>query len=132
MEKEHRVPLSDEAITLLTAMSRIGGTDLVFTNTKGAQLSDMALTAVLRRMGRKVTAHGFRSTFRDWASERTNYPREVCEMALAHAIDDKVEAAYRRGDLFEKRSRMMKEWGKVCGTVATTATVTQIINKSLA
>ncbi len=117
MRREHRVPLSEEAIVLLQALPRIEGTDLLFPNTKGTALSDMTLTAVLRRMKRAVTAHGFRSTFRDWASERTNYPRDVCEMALAHAIGDKVEAAYRRGDLFAKRRRMMKDWAKFCGTV---------------
>jgi integrase len=75
----------------------------------------MALLALLKRVGRTdITAHGFRSTFRDWAAERTNYPREVAEMALAHAIGDKVEAAYRRGDLFEKRRRLMQDWANYC------------------
>jgi integrase len=75
----------------------------------------MALLVLLGRMGRgDVTAHGFRSTFRDWAAERTNFPREVAEAALAHAIDDKVEAAYRRGDLFEKRRRLMDAWAEFC------------------
>jgi integrase len=130
MKREHRVPLSDESIALLKGMPNIGGTDLIFPNTKGTVLSDMTLTAVLRRMGKSVTAHGFRSTFRDWTSERTSYPRDVCEMALAHTIADKVEAAYRRGDLFEKRTRLMRDWAKFCGTVATTATVTPIKSKS--
>ena len=72
---------------------------------------------LLGRMGRgDLTAHGFRSTFRDWAAERTNFPREVCELALAHAIGDKVEAAYRRGDLFEKRRRLMVAWAKWCSS----------------
>ena len=71
----------------------------------------MAMMALLRRMGRgEITTHGFRSTFRDWASERTNFPPQVCEMALAHAIEDATEAAYRRGDLFEKRRRLMDAW----------------------
>lgn len=73
-----------------------------------------------------ITAHGFRSTFRDWAAESTNYPRDVAEMALAHTIGDKVEAAYRRGDLFEKRKRMMDDWAKFCGTVAKTYNVVAI------
>jgi integrase len=91
----------------------------------------MTLTAVLRRMGRgDITAHGFRSSFRDWCSERTNYPRDVAEMALAHAIGDKVEAAYRRGDLFEKRRLMMRDWGKFCAEVAKTADVIPIRQKS--
>ena len=72
------------------------------------------MLAVLDRMQVPVTVHGFRSSFRDWVSERTNYPREVAEMALAHTIDDKVEAAYRRGDLFAKRVRLMAEWGRFC------------------
>ncbi len=131
MKREHRAALNDEAVTLLESLPRTG--DLIFPNAKGAMLSDMTLTAVLRRMGRAdITAHGFRSTFRDWASERTNYPRDVAEMALAHAIGDKVEAAYRRGDLFEKRRRMMKEWGKFSGKVQPAGTVTPIKGKAVA
>ena len=74
----------------------------------------MTLTAVLRRMKVDAVPHGFRSTFRDWAAERTNYPGDLAEMALAHAISDKVEAAYRRGDLFEKRRKMMNDWAAFC------------------
>ena len=89
--REHRVPLSSAVVTLLTALPRIAGNDLVFPAPRGGRLSDMTLSAVLRRM--KVTAvpHGFRSTFRDWAAERTSYPRDAAEMALAHTIGDKVE-----------------------------------------
>ena len=77
------------------------------------------MTEVLRRMGRgDITVHGFRSTFRDWAAERTNFPNEVIEMALAHTIGDKTEAAYRRGDLFEKRRRLMSEWAAYCNAPA--------------
>lgn len=108
--KEHRVPLSAEALALLKALPRMAATDLVFPASRGGMLSDMTLAAVLRRMAVPAVPHGFRSTFRDWASERTNYPREAAEMALAHAIGDKVEAAYRRGDLFEKRRRLMADW----------------------
>jgi integrase len=126
MKVEHRVPLTGEAIALLKAIPRIVGTDLVFPSIKKTELSDMTLTAVLRRMNVAVTAHGFRSTFRDWASERTSYDRNTCEMALAHAIGDKVEEAYRRGDLFEKRTRLMRDWAKFCGSVATSASVTSI------
>jgi integrase len=87
----------------------------------------MALLALLKRMGRPdLTAHGFRSTFRDWAAECTNYPREVAEMALAHAVSDKVEAAYRRGDLFEKRHRLMSEWSRFCETPKAAAEVVPI------
>ena len=108
--KDHRVPLSDAALALLRELPRIAGTDLVFPAPRGGLLSDMTLVAVTRRMGVAAVPHGFRSTFRDWCSERTNHPREVAEMALAHTIGDKVEAAYRRGDLFEKRRAMMSEW----------------------
>jgi integrase len=82
-------------------------------------LSDMSLTAVLRRMKRgDLTAHGFRSTFRDWAAEATAFPPELAEMALSHAVGNKVEAAYRRGDLFEKRRRLMDDWGAFCSTAS--------------
>lgn len=112
--KEHRVPLSAPAVSLLRGLSRQAGTDIVFPGTKGQALSDMTLTAIMRRMGLKEVPHGLRSTFRDWTSERTNYPREVAEMALAHTIGNKVEAAYRRGDLFEKRQQMMADWAAFC------------------
>lgn len=108
--KEHRVPLSDEALALLRGLPRIAGTDLVFPAPRGGVLSDMTLVAVTRRMEVAAVPHGFRSTFRDWCSERTSCPREVAQMALAHTIGDKVEAAYRRGDLFEKRRSMMSKW----------------------
>lgn len=115
--KEHRIPLSDAAMAVLNQMEH--SAKLIFPGrAEGKPLSDMSLSAVLRRMGRDdLTVHGFRSTFRDWASESTNYPRDVAEMALAHAIGNKVEAAYRRGDLFAKRTRMMEDWAKFCGTV---------------
>lgn len=117
MKREHRVPLSGATMAILEALPRIAGTDLIFPGRKGP-LSDMTLTAVLKRMGRgDITQHGFRSTFRDWAAEMTSYPHEVCEMALAHAVGNKIEAAYRRGDLFEKRRRIMEDWGKYCSTV---------------
>lgn len=113
--KEHRVPLSVEAIRLLESLPKSDKTPLVFASTKGTMLSDMTVTAVLRRMGRKVTAHGFRSTFRDWAGETTAYPREVIEHALAHQLKDKAEAAYARGTLFDKRKKLMRDWGRFCG-----------------
>lgn len=124
--KDHRVPLSPAAVTLLRALPRIVGSATVFQAPRGGVLSDMALTAVMRRMGASAVPHGFRSTFRDWASERTNYPRDVAEMALAHTIGDKVEAAYRRGDLFEKRRRMMEEWAKFCEAPAKAGEVVPI------
>ena len=83
-------------------------------NSNGSPLSDMTLTAVLRRMGIDAVPHGFRSTFRDWAAEQTDYSNEVAEMALAHAVSNKVEAAYRRGDLFAKRRGLMQDWATYC------------------
>lgn len=112
--REHRVPLSDAAVNLLTALPRLADSDTVFWSPRGGQLSDMALTAVLRRMKVNAVPHGFRSTFRDWAAECTNYPNEVAEMALAHTVGDKVEAAYRRGDMLEKRAMMMSDWAAYC------------------
>ena len=124
--KEHRVPLSDAAVKLLRALPVIDGSELLFPNTKGKALSDMTLTATLRRMGCKVTAHGFRSTFRDWAGETSGYAREVIEHALAHQLKDKAEASYARGTLFDKRRRLMADWAKYCATMATSASVTPI------
>lgn len=116
--KEHRVPLSDAAVTLLKALPRIVGNNLVFPAPRGGQLSDMSLTAVLKRMERgELTQHGFRSTFRDWAGETTAYPREVIEHALAHQLKDKAEAAYQRGDLLAKRADLMADWAATCGEV---------------
>ena len=123
--REHRVPLSPRAVEI--AKAQPDGPFLFAGGKAGAPLSDMAMLKLLDRMGRKgVTVHGFRSTFRDWAAERTSYPREVCEMALAHSISDKVEAAYRRGDLFEKRKRLMLEWARFCDTPTQGAKVTAI------
>ncbi len=132
-KREHRVPLSVRVIEVLRSLPVVAG-ELVFPGMReGSPLSDMTLTAVLKRMGRAdLTAHGFRSSFRDWAAERTNYPREVAEMALAHTIGDKVEAAYRRGDLFEKRRRMMEDWSRFCDTVQTTGAVVPIRAKDAA
>ncbi len=107
--REHRVPLSEPALELLRGLTAGAPADLVFPGLRGP-LSDMSLTAVLRRMKVPATAHGFRSSFRDWVSEHTHYPGEVAEMALAHAVGDKVEAAYRRGDLFDKRVALMGDW----------------------
>ncbi|EAM8616017.1 DUF4102 domain-containing protein [Salmonella enterica] len=113
--KEHRVPLSDTAVLLLLALPRFKGNKLVFPAPRGGQLSDMSLTAVLKRMGRAdLTQHGFRSTFREWAGETTSYPREVIEHALAHQLADKVEAAYQRGTLWPKRVSLMTEWSNYC------------------
>jgi integrase len=108
--REHRVPLSGPATELLAALPRERlSNDYLFPGLRGP-LSDMSLTAVLRRMEVSATPHGFRSTFRDWVAEHTEYSREVAEMALSHAIGDKVEAAYRRGDLLAKRVALMNDW----------------------
>ena len=114
--REHRVALSGRAIAVLSAMRAERQSEVVFPGRRlDRPLSNMAFLAVLKRMGRPdLTAHGFRSSFRDWAAERTDHSRDVVEMALAHSIGDKVEAAYRRGDLFEKRTLLMEEWAGHC------------------
>lgn len=115
--KEHRVPLSVQALSVITDMQKVSTSNtIIFPGRKSdTQLSDMSLTAVLKRMERgDLTMHGFRSTFRDWAAESTNYPTEMAEMALAHTVGDKVEAAYRRGDMLEKRREMMQTWATYC------------------
>src|SRR5262249_26784787 len=131
--REHRVPLSGPVLALLKklrplALTRDGEPNPaapVFPGPRRAlPMSSMTMLMLLRRMKRNdVTAHGFRSTFSDWAAERTAYPREVVEMALAHAVENKVEAAYRRGDLFQKRRQLMDAWARHCATVKAGATV---------
>lgn len=115
--REHRVPLSARAVAILKTLRPLGHGDFVFPGPReGKALSNMAMLQLLKRMGRgDLTVHGFRSSFRDWTSERTNFPREVCEAALAHTIPDQVEAAYRRGDLFDKRVKLMSLWADHCG-----------------
>jgi integrase len=118
--KEHRVPLSSAAISVMERMKEIRDPSQpwIFQGPRKKGLSNGAFLALLKRMKRSdITAHGFRSTFRDWCAEQTAYPREVAEMALAHAISNKVEAAYRRGDLFEKRRRLMEDWATYCGKI---------------
>lgn len=111
--KEHRVPLSPRAVTILEETQQLGG-NYLFPGVQRDKLSGMAMAMLLRRMKQDVTVHGFRSAFRDWASECTGYSHEVAEMALAHTISNAVERAYRRGDLFEKRRRLMDEWAAYC------------------
>lgn len=111
--REHRVPLSSRGIELLSATKKLEH-PFLFPGQQGGQMSGMAMAMLLRRMGHVVTVHGFRSTFRDWASETTAFPHEVCEMALAHTIANKAEAAYRRGDIFDKRRMLMDEWAHHC------------------
>lgn len=122
----HRVPLSNAALVVLERMRVIQQDEFVFPSTKkGKRLSNMALLVLLRRMKRTdLTTHGFRSTFSDWAAECTNFPREVAEIALAHTISNKVEAAYPRGDLFDKRCRLMDAWAEYCAaTISAPGTV---------
>lgn len=116
-KRVHRVPLSTYAIAvLISARLLCGNSEYIFPGRSfKAPLSNMTLLAILRRMKLSVTAHGFRSSFRDWAAETTNFPRELAEMALAHTIENKVEAAYRRGDLLEKRAEMMQSWSVFLG-----------------
>ncbi len=130
--REHRVPLSEPTMAVVRAMAQLGTEGFVFPGLKtAAALSDRALTkAVHVAGGNGATVHGFRSTFRDWCAETTNYPRELAEAALAHVLKDKTEAAYQRGDLLEKRRRLMSEWAAFCnkpiitGEVVTLRTAT--------
>jgi integrase len=124
--KEHKIPLVDDAIKLLRNLPRFEGSEYIFTAPRGGPLSDMTISAVCKRMKVNAVPHGFRSTFRDWAAENTNFPREVAEMSLAHTIESAVEAAYRRGDLFRKRRKLMESWAAYCNKVQDTATVTPI------
>jgi integrase len=124
--REHVVPLSAPAVKLLREMPRFRGVAYVFPSPKRTPLSDMTLTAALRRMKVNATAHGFRSAFRDWCAESTNYPREVAEMALAHTIGSAVEAANRRGDLMAKRTRLMRDWAAFLATKPAASNVTPI------
>jgi integrase len=131
--RQHTVPLSKHAIELLRELPTEEDNHHVFVGPRaGSGLSNMAMTAALRRMGyRHVTVHGFRSSFRDWAAERTDYPNHVVEMALAHAVGDKVEAAYRRGDLLAKRRQLAEAWARFCAApVVTGKTVVSIRGRS--
>jgi integrase len=129
--REHRVPLSEAAIAVLDEVAPLwghrSGAWLFPGGRPEGPLSNMAMIMLLRRMGYgDLTVHGFRSTFRDWCAEATNYPREVAEAALAHILADKVEAAYRRSDLFEKRRRLMEDWARFCAQPARPAEVVPI------
>jgi integrase len=123
--RAHRIPLSDRALELLDLLPRLVNDDgdeidLVFPGMRGDKpLSDMSLTACMRRLDLTAVPHGFRSTFTDWTAERTSYPADVREMALAHAIGNETEAAYRRGDLFDKRRNLMNDWAQFLSTAPT-------------
>ena len=137
-KREHQVPLSSAALALLALMPKDSDGDFVFASPRGQPLSDMSLTAVIRRMngddtpiwtdanGKGITVHGFRSSFRMWAAETTNYPREVAEHALAHQLPDVVERAYQRGSQFAKRAALMADWSAYCAKVPTDAVVKPI------
>jgi integrase len=128
-ELEHRVPLSDAALAVLDAVAPLWDADgWLFPGTShGKPLSNMAMIMLLRRMGHgDLTVHGFRSTFRDWAAEATNHPREIAEKALAHVVGDETERSYQRGDLLEKRRRLMNDWATFCARSAALAEVVPI------
>jgi integrase len=129
MDREHRIPLSSEAVAMLKALPRVAESRLVFPAARGGELSDMSLSAAMKRMHaadsaaggvgfvdsaskRSAVPHGLRSTFRDWVAERTTYPGDMAEVALAHRINNAVEASYRRGDMVEKRRKMMDDWAE--------------------
>jgi len=132
MDREHRIPLTARAVAMLKALPRLEGNALVFPAARGGQLSDMTLSATMKRMHeseiaqggagfidrtskRPAVPHGLRSTFRDWVAEKTTYPGDMAEVALAHRIGNAVEASYRRGDMIEKRRRMMADWADFMG-----------------
>lgn len=130
--KEHRVPLSDAALAVLEDAKKVCQGEYIFPGVRsGKPMSDMSLTMLLRRLHKGVTVHGFRSAFRDWAAEVTHFPGEMAEMALAHVVGNKVEAAYRRGDMFEKRRQMMADWASWCEPKKA-ATVTPTKSKAAA
>jgi len=117
MKQEHRVPLCRDAIKLFQALPRFEGSNFLFTAPRGGPLSDMSISMLCRRMKVEAVPHGFRSTFKDWAAETTSFPDMVSEMALAHKVNNEVVAAYRRGDLFDKRRRLMDAWTEYLNTI---------------
>jgi len=124
--REHRIPLSTSAMTLLKSIPKFEGNDNVFQGRDSNPLSDMSMTLQMRRMKANAVPHGFRSTFVDWAAEHTNYPPELREMALSHTLSDKTQAAYQRGDLFERRRALMEDWARFIDRKPIRANVTQL------
>jgi integrase len=125
--KEHRVPLSRRAVELLKEMWAIRRGEAIFYGMRDGPVAGITVLMLAKQVaGAPITVHGFRSTFRDWAAEQTNYPREVAEMALAHAVGDAVERAYARTDLFERRRKLMESWATYCGRPATKGEVVPI------
>jgi integrase len=131
--KQHRVPLSDAAVAILEDMASIRQSAFVFPGIRDSRpLSNLAMRNSLKRASRQeITIHGFRSSFRDWCGEQTNFPREIAEAALAHRVGDTVEAAYRRGDALEKRRRLMNTWADYCARPALTGAVIPISTRSV-
>ncbi len=126
-KREHRVPLSDAAVKVLNAVKGRSKRYVFPGHKRASHLSNTAMLQVLKRLDQTgITVHGFRSTFRDWCAESTNYPADVAEMALAHTLRDKTEAAYRRGDLFEKRAKLMEDWARYCSKPSAPAKVIAI------
>ena len=115
-KKKHRVPLCARSIQILKISNLLDPDSEYLFSRRKRPLSNMAMTMAIRRLKKKVTVHGFRSTFRDWVSEKTDYSSEVAEMSLAHTISNKVEAAYRRGDLIEKRRALLADWESYCNS----------------
>jgi integrase len=130
--REHRIPLSERAIELLRALPRERDNDFVFIGARaGAGLGTMALVQVLKRMNPEFTVHGFRATFKTWASETTNFPNFVVEQAMAHAIPSAVEASYRRGDLLAKRRQLAEAWSKYCTSPPPPAGAVVVMRRSV-
>jgi integrase len=145
MDREHRIPLSSAAVALLQALPRLQDNPLLFPAARGGELSDMTLSAAMKRMHatdvaaggagfvdrtskRPAVPHGLRSTFRDWVAERTTYPGDMAEVALAHRISNAVEASYRRGDMVEKRRKMMGDWAAYLTGVERSGNVVRLGN----
>lgn len=130
--REHRVPLSVEALAALYKVGKGEPEEFVFAGRKKRPLSNMAFLMLLRRMGHdKLTGHGFRSTFRDWSAERTNFQAEIAEAALGHMVGNKIEAAYRRGDFFEKRRRLMEAWAQFATAAPSDAVIVSLREASI-
>ncbi len=125
--RPHRVPLSDRAIEILEGLPRERSGFLFIGGRVDSPISNFAMLQMLRGLEPGLTVHGFRSTFSDWARERTAYPRDVVEMALAHAVKDRTEAAYRRGDALEKRRRLMEAWSRYCSSPITSGDVVELL-----
>jgi integrase len=121
--KPHRVPLSEPAVALLKALPRMEDSTYVFTAPRGGALSDMSISAVVRRMGVDAVPHGFRSSFKDWARSSTSYPDELSELSLSHVGSDATRAAYARDELLPKRARLMRDWAKFCTSTPATGDV---------